>query len=139
MILNLAKSQCFAVPEKLYTILNKELRNVESPVTDSYAITFNFRDPNYSADNGGYHPVELRLEKQNDHWQFIYITDFSYIGSNSFTELVKEVDVCFERQQVFSLYGGWLNQRNGKELFKLFISNFIEYHSMNCYQTQNQL
>ena len=25
------------------------------------AVTLNFRDPNYSAERGGYHPVEIRL------------------------------------------------------------------------------
>ena len=25
------------------------------------SVTINFRDPNYSAENGGFHPVEIRL------------------------------------------------------------------------------
>ena len=33
-------------------------------VNDS--VTINFRDPNYSAENGGFHPVEIRLEKHGD-------------------------------------------------------------------------
>lgn len=28
------------------------------------AVTLNFRDPNYSAERGGYHPVEIRLVHQ---------------------------------------------------------------------------
>ena len=28
-------------------------------------VTINFRDPTYSAENGGFHPVEIRLERQN--------------------------------------------------------------------------
>jgi hypothetical protein len=134
MKLNFNK-QCFALPAKLHTLLNCELEKVETPDTDVYAVTFNFRDPNYSAEKGGYHPLELRLEKQSDHWQFIYITDFSYQGG-PYPELVKEIDVCFESKRVFSLFGGWLNERNGKELLKLFISNFIEYHTMDTYQTE---
>jgi len=134
MKLNFNKQQCFAVPVKLHTLLNTELAKVEAPKSSAYAVTCNFSDPNYSSDKGGYHPVELRLEKHNNQWQFIYITDFSYQGYPA--ELVKEIDVCFETKRVFSLFGGWLNQRNAKEMFKLFISNFIEYHSMDIYQTK---
>lgn len=119
---------------KLHALLNCELAKVEKPGGSFYALTFNFRDPNYSAEKGGYHPVELRLEKHDDHWELIYITDFSYQGYPA--ELEKEIDVCFETKRVFSLFGGWLNQRNGKELMKLFIGNFINYHSMNAYQTK---
>jgi hypothetical protein len=135
MKLNFNKVQGFTVPVKLHTLLNRELAKVKTPELGSYALTFNFRDPNYSAEQGGYHPVELRLEKHNDHWQFIYITDFSYSGG-PYPELVKEIDVCFETKRVFSLFGGFLSQRNGRDLIKLFISNFIEYHSMNAYQTK---
>ena len=135
MKLNFNKVQGFFVPAILHSILNFELAKVEIPDPSLCALTFNFRDPNYSSENGGFHPVELRLEKHNDLWQFIYITDFSYQGS-PYPELVKEIDVCFETKRVYSLFGGWLNQRNAKELIKLFISNFIEYHSMNVYQTK---
>jgi hypothetical protein len=135
MKLNFKKNQGFTVSAKLLALLNCELAKVEKPEASFYALTFNFRDPNYSADKGGYHPIELRIEKHDDHWDFIYITDFSYQGS-PYPELVKEIDVCFETKRVFSLFGGWLSQRNGKALIKLFISNFIEYHSMNAYQTK---
>ncbi|XQW84541.1 DUF2787 family protein [Thalassotalea piscium] len=30
------------------------------------AVTINFRDPNHSSDDGGHHPVEIRLEKSGD-------------------------------------------------------------------------
>ena len=135
MKLNFNKEQGFAVPVKLHSLLNFELAKVEMPDPNFCALTFNFRAPDYTADQGGFHPVELRLEKHNGLWEFIYITDFSYQGS-PYPELVKEIDVCFETKQVFSLFGGLLSQSNGKELIKLFISNFIEYHSMNAYQTK---
>lgn len=135
MKLNFTKDQGITVPLQLHSILNFELAKVEMPDSSFCALTFNFRDPNYTADKGGYHPVELRLEKHNELWQFIYMTDFSYQGS-PYPELVKEIDVCFETKRVYSLLGGWLNQRNAKELIKLFISNFIEYHAMDIYQTK---
>ena len=135
MKLNFNKVQGFAMPVKLNALLNRELAKVKAPDTDAYAVTFNFRDTNYSAENGGYHPVELRLEKHDGHWQFIYITDFSYSGG-PYPELEKEIDVCFETKRVFCLFSGWHNHSAGKELVKLFISNFIEYQTTNAYQTK---
>lgn len=135
MKLNFTKDQGITVPLQLHSILNFELAKVEIPDPNLCALTFNFRDPNYTADKGGYHPVELRLEKHNELWQFIYITDFSYQGG-PYPELVKEIDVCFESKQVYSLYGGLLNQRDAMELVKLFIANFVAYHEMNAYNTK---
>jgi hypothetical protein len=135
MKLNFNKNQGFTVTAKLLALLACELAKVEKPVGSFYALTFNFRDPNYSAENGGYHPVEIRLEKHDDHWQFIYITDFSYRGG-PYPDLVKDIDVCFETKRVYSLFGGWLNQCDAKELVKLFIANFVEYHEMNVYNTK---
>jgi hypothetical protein len=91
MKLNFTKDQGITVPLQLHSILNFELAKVEIPDPNLCALTFNFRDPNYTADKGGYHPVELRLEKHNELWQFIYITDFSYQGG-PYPELVKEID-----------------------------------------------
>jgi hypothetical protein len=135
MKLNFDKIQGFVMPAKLHSLLNSEMAKVEVAEENLYAVTINFRDPNYTADKGGYHPVELRLEKYNNLWRFIYMTDFSYQGRD-YPELVKEIDVCFESKRVYSLFGGWLNPRNGKDLFKLFINNFIEYHAMNTYKTK---
>ena len=45
------------------------------------SVTINFRDPTYSAESGGFHPVEIRLERQNNTWHLCYITDFVYVGS----------------------------------------------------------
>lgn len=134
MKLNFNKQQCFAVPLKLYALINTELAKVEAAKTNVCALTFNFCDSNYSVNKGGYHPVELRLDKHNEQWEFVYITDFSYQGYPA--ELVKEIDVCFESNQVYSLYAGWLNQNGAKELIKIFITNFIEYHAMDAYTTK---
>lgn len=133
MKLNFNEVQGFPVPVKLYQLIDQSLADISTPNDDFNAITLNFRDPNYSADAGGYHPVEIRMEKQNELWQLVYITDFSYQGG-SFPELVKEIDVCFLTKQVFNLFIGWLQNRNAKELVSLFIGNFIEYYTSDCYQ-----
>lgn len=134
MKLNFNKAQYFSMPEELYLLLNTELEQVELPTANTNAITLNFRDLYYSEELGGYHPVELRLERHKQAWQLIYITDFSFQGI-PFPELTKEINICFITQRVFSLFGGWLHDKNGKVLITTFINNFIEYHAMNAYQT----
>lgn len=42
------------------------------------AVVINFRDPDYSAESGGFHPVEMRFIRQDNEWYFDYVTDFSY-------------------------------------------------------------
>jgi len=137
MKLNIQKPQSLNLPVKLLHLLNTETVKQGTSMASVNAVTFNFRDDDYSADTGGYHPVEIRIEKvdrtQNDEqWQFIYMTDFSYQGA-PFPELVKEIDICFVSKRVHSLYGGYLNHSQGQQLLTVFISNFIEYHSMGAY------
>lgn len=47
-------------------------------LNNSSTVTINFRDPDYSAKKGGYHPVEIMLVHKRDTWHFAYITDFKY-------------------------------------------------------------
>jgi hypothetical protein len=133
MKLNFNEDQGFPLPAKIYQVINQSLADIATPNEGIKAVTINFRDPDYSAETGGYHPVEIRMEKQNELWQLVYITDFSYQGS-PFPELVKEIDVCFISKKVFNLFIGWLQNRNAKELVSLFIGNFIEYFTNDCYQ-----
>ncbi|MFA0026697.1 DUF2787 family protein, partial [Vibrio sp. 10N.261.49.A5] len=58
------------------------------------SIVVNFRDTSYSSEDGGFHPVEIRLVRLYDQWVFDYITDFAYCGG-PYPELVKEVDFNF--------------------------------------------
>ena len=133
MKLNFNKVQGFTVPEKLYQLINTELADTATPVNTANAITLNFRDPGYSAETGGYHPVEIRLENKSELWQIAYITDFSFQGS-PFPKLIKEIDICFITKTAFSLFFGWLQNKSAKELLSLFVDNFIDYYSMDCYQ-----
>jgi len=136
MTITLDNNQTPAMPSCFYQLIEQELAHI-NPV-DSNAITFNFRDPNYSAENGGYHPVEVRLEKQQDHWCFVYITDFSFHG-HPYPELVKDIDICFNRKQVYSVFSGWIGKQEGIELIGLFAENFVAYHQMGAYQVHHTL
>ena len=108
-----------------------------SPATEGIdtltSATINFRDPEYCAESGGYHPVEVRLVWQNNAWHFDYITSFSFVGMGWCAELAKELDFdfgqnCFEmrgyRPQVLAV---------GEEMYRLFEQNFIEYVRMDVF------
>ena len=97
-----------------------------APYESANAVTINFRDPNYSADDGGYHPVEIRLEKEGRRWRFCYITDFCYVGSGYMAELAKDLDFDFDGetfQNLFSIYP----IKQGAEMYQIWESNFVYY------------
>lgn len=137
MKLTFNKRQCFTVPEKLYQILADELANISLPESDTEGIILNFRDPDYSISTGGFHPVEIRLIEASANgereYQFVYITDFSF-QSVPYPELAVDIDVCFIAEQVFTVYGGWLDKRSGDELKDLFLTNFISYVEMGVFK-----
>jgi hypothetical protein len=133
MAITLDRNQTPAMPASLYGVLAKELKSTNPG--DANAITLHFRDPDYSAEAGGYHPVEILLEKQSDYWRMVYMTDFAFHG-HPFPELVKDIDICFNSNQVYSSISGWLCQNEGKELVDLFTENFISYHTMDAYKVQ---
>jgi hypothetical protein len=132
MKLTFDQSQYFSVPEKLLSILNTELAKLTEPQSDSLGITFNFRDPDYSADKGGFHPVEIRLNKHNNQWHFEYITDFSFQGF-PYPELVKEIDICFHSKEVSTFYGVGMNKQESDEFIEHFLGNFINYVEMGVF------
>ena len=39
------------------------------------AVTVNLRDKGYSAESGGWHPVEIRISRCGELWQFEYLTE----------------------------------------------------------------
>lgn len=71
----------------------------------SDSVTINFRDPNHLAEKCGFHPVEIRLERRKDVWHFCYITDFTYVGSGSYSKLVKDLDFDFQAGVFQNLFG----------------------------------
>ncbi len=133
MKLTFNKSQCFRVPDELLNILNTALSKLDSPELNTTGVIFNFRDDDYSADTGGYHPVEIRLSKHNEQWQFEYITDFSFLG-HPYPELVKEIDVCFNTHKVYQLFIGWVeNNVDAYDLVNMFLTSFVSYVGMGVF------
>lgn len=133
MALQIEQVPGLKVPDSFIDVIVSAVIERGDSVGGTKAVTINFRDPDYSPEAGGFHPVEVRLEKQATSWQLVYITDFSYQGRHT-PELIKEIDVCFSIKQVYHFLAGWLNAREGKELIALFISNFVDYYNTGCYQ-----
>jgi hypothetical protein len=100
--------------------------------TDGQSITLNFRDPSYSPEAGGFHPVEIMIQPNG---QIAYITDFSYVGSGPYAELVKELDFDFSLG-LFVQLGVHSPLDTGAALFQIWQSNFLCYHSLEIYEIQ---
>ena len=109
-------------------ILEKELNHNESHY-DNYCI-LNFRDPTYSAKTGGYHPVEIMINKQGI---IQYITDFSYVGSSEMPELAKELDFDFASGLIEQL-GQCYAIENAYELFPIWQQNFCAYYHSGVFE-----
>ncbi len=113
--------------------LSQVLRQPRDKQSDH--MTINFRDKSYSAENGGYHPVEIALNKTDEnHYSILYITDFSYCGG-PYPELERDLDFDIGNGMAFSRYAGWQNIRHSSviELYELWESNFIVYQEMEAY------
>jgi hypothetical protein len=110
-----------AVSKKLVLIIQREFE--KSNIDSSAGFILNFRDPDYSAESGGYHPIEIAVDK---HSRIQYITEFAYFGSGPFAELDREIDFDFSRR-VFQHMGREFPIERGASLFSIWQANFCEY------------
>ncbi|HAV2177993.1 TPA: DUF2787 family protein [Enterobacter hormaechei subsp. hoffmannii] len=98
-------------------------------------VVLNFRDPTYSAENGGWHPVEIRLirSEQPEIWQLDYLTDFSWQG-RTWPELAKEFDISWSERYAWHCFAGDLplNQELS-EFWTLWQDNFVAYCAMDVF------
>lgn len=102
----------------------------------SGSITLNFRDPDYDAESGGYHPVEIHLTYKKGYWHLVYITDFSYVGQGWCVELAKELDFDFVAGFCGVRHLADIPLANAVELYQLFEKNFIAYYQMEVYKIE---
>ena len=121
------------VSEQLKDLLSKLATDNSVDITKERSLIFNFRDDSYDPETGGYHPVEIRLIKINDEWQFDYITDFAYVGNGYMAELVKEIDFDFSNNIGFQLYIGSTRLSEFSEFYISWESNFISYVKMKVF------
>ena len=121
------------LPEPFYEVLERQLAALNNPNLNS--VTFNYRDPEYNAESGGYHPVEINLYRQGDCWYLNYFTDFAYCGG-PFPELEKEMEVLFQEKQVYNSFFGRCYLEHADSLVRLLLENFCNYIEMEVYQVQ---
>ena len=111
------------VSEQLADVL-EELLTKKSLTGDS--VTINFRDPSYDAENGGFHPVEIRLEKRGEVCHVCYITDFAYVGIGPYAEFTKELDFDFQSGVFQNLFGVFPIEQ-ATEIYQIWEGNFLYY------------
>lgn len=103
----------------------------DSNIDDAQGLVLNFRDPNYSAESGGYHPVEVAI---NGNGKLLYLTDFYWAGAEPYVELAKELDFDFS-QGIFQQYSRTYPIIVSQGLWTLYVRNFVAYHAMGVYET----
>ena len=121
------------VCQALLALLSQEAERTDLDLGRCTQLTFNFRNPGYSAEQGGVHPVEIRLVRGLDDWLFDYVTDFSYQGLGQDAELCKELDFNFLDGEHTMLGWGPLRLAEARELFDIWQSNFIAYCLLECF------
>ncbi|HFQ5256340.1 TPA: DUF2787 family protein [Vibrio vulnificus] len=103
------------VSKKLHKLLSEQLTAhllSNEALTTSRHLVFNFRNKSYSADEGGFHPVEMAICQTST------------------------LDFDFRVGQFFVAYRGWLpmqGSRDAKELYRLWENNFLAYVDMDSY------
>jgi len=116
------------LPQALHQIIQSQVADRE------FGCVISFRDQSYSAEAGGFHPVEIYVDEFG---QIQYITEFAYWGMPPHDELVKELDFdfslgLFQQNTVFGSAESSINA--GREMFQLWCSNFVSYYNMGVYQ-----
>jgi hypothetical protein len=122
--------------------VSSRLAEAIRPLLDSYnqsnetTAILNFRDPRYSAETGGYHPVEIMLEKWGSEWKFCYITDFRYVGAGLDAELVKDLDFNFQAG-VFQDITGHYPIETAQMIYPIWEDNFLTFWTqMSVYEVE---
>ena len=125
-------SEGYAVPieKALIQIIEKELQKAK--LKEDSTIILNFRDPTYTATEGGYHPVEIMI---NELGVIQYITDFAYVGSGDMAELTKELDFDFA-SGLLEQFGRCYPIENAWELFPIFVQNFCAYYHQGVFDVE---
>jgi len=117
----------WTLDKRLIQILNDELES--AGIDDDVCLTFN--DPDFTPQAGGFHPVEVAVKNDGS---IMYITDFTYFGEPPHCDLCKCLDFDFSLK-IFNHFGMEHPISAGREIFKVWQSNFIAYHKLNVYKT----
>ena len=121
-----------AISQQLVAIIDKEIEACDVDTSDG--VILNFRDPDYSAESGGYHPVEICVDAQG---RIQYITDFAYYGQGPYAELDKELDFDFSYGK-FQQMGREYPIKQAASLFKIWQANFCSYYRRQVFEVSVQ-
>ena len=125
----------FALPvaPALLALLEQEVTHTALDLARLTQLTFNFRNPSYTPEQGGVHPVELRLIRGLDGWLFDYVTDFSYQGLGQDAELCKELDFNLLDNDHYLQGWGPLPPTEAHELFHMWQNSFLAYAQLGFF------
>lgn len=118
-----------ALLDTLNNILNKHTGLVEGHHT------IHFSNKHYTAEHGGYHPVEIALAKGvNNLYSILCITDFSFNGY-PYPTLERDIEFDFTYATVFTRYSGLksMTAPNTDKLYTLWESKFIVNFAKGVY------
>lgn len=120
-----------AVAQAFINILGTEIEkaHLSEDVTD---VILNFRYPTYSAETGGFRPVEVRSIRQGNEWHLDYVTEFTSVGMGPYAELVTDLNFDFGCQAFTCMYGNIPNQELN-DAFKFWARNFTAYYLDDIY------
>lgn len=132
MSIKISNPNGMKLPPAFNAIIQQIIEQEPTARNASQYITINLRDPNYSVEFGGYHPVEISLRPSNAEYSLNYITDFSYQG-RYYPQLEKEIDICFVSMEFTTLFGGRHKVESKLKFINLFLNNITDYYHMNAY------
>ena len=112
------------VSKRFIDALIKAIEPHREPLAEFACV--NFRDPKYSAEEGGYHPVEILLTGTSGRYDICYITDFCYAGIGDCAELVKSLDFEFIAG-TFQDMTGYYPIEVAREIYPIWEDNFLTY------------
>ncbi|MDA0127314.1 DUF2787 family protein [Vibrio sp. MarTm2] len=99
-------------------------------------VTIRYRDTSYHPENGGFHPVSIKVDVKDGHIALIEITDLIYVGENTH-ELVPDLAFDFANNVAFARFSGWLGMhlQETTELYEMWECNFLAYVAMGAYDS----
>lgn len=122
-----------SISPRLQTVL---IDHINTKANDSStAITLNFCDTSYSAEAGGFHPVEIAMQKDRAlRWSILYITDFAYFGS-AYPELERNVDFDIGNNMAFFTGVGRqaIDAYGVNDFYQIWESNFLSYLEVDAF------
>lgn len=120
----------FPLSKGLIDLLNAEMEKAGADLRQG--VILSFRDPDYSPETGGYHPVEIAIDRKGI---LVYVTDFAFVGRPPFAELAKEIDFDFSLS-AFQHQGVEFPLQRGRRLFQLWQRNFVSYYRSGVYAVE---